>query len=354
MLSFKKSALLALIVPTLLCAKTGTVQVGTDNAGHPIIMGYKTKGTNAGKPVLVFADAYLGINSWQHVQNKFSDDYFTIAFDTIGYGTSSKNVSTALDGIGNLPGYSFRQQAYFLHQLLVALAPQGPITYVAVDTQGQAGMWYVKDYATSQYPITKLIFEDSNPSPYVAAAGNACTLAFLSAPVMQSIVDFYTVNPQGAITAILGGSFETTDCPSVNQEIVNLCVAYATTATADTFGRIALVTYLEDLTPLMSEPEFANLPVCIIYGGSGDNLFPLSRKACGSFYFGNAPGWPNPSTPGTCTTPPPFYNPFPNCRFITYPGHGTIPHLTAFNKYVRDLGDFASGNDSACSIRLPS
>lgn len=359
---FKKnilSVLLLIAIPLFAVnpPKSGTIKVGTDNNGQDIFMGYSIKGdiyNNSNKPIVICGDPYCGIVSWQRVQNEL--DYASIAYDPLGYGTSSKNSPTALDGINGLPGYSYRQQAYFLHQLITALAPQGPIVFVAVDVQGQVGIWYTKDYASTPYPFTKLFFENVNVTPTVADDNNPCTLAFVPYSVMQGIVNYYSADPQAAITAILGSSFQTHDCPDLAQEILNLCLPFATSIPADVFARIALDTYREDLTPLMSDPVFAKVQVANIYGTEPDyqNALPQTRRGVFSSFIGNAPGYPNPSFQGACTLPLPAYvTGFPISYVYTYPGHGTIVHLTA-KRFINDLEDFIAGTIAPCSNRLPN
>lgn len=323
------------------------VQLGIDNAGNPVYMGYKAKGMNDGRPVLVLIDPYLGMDSWKHVQERLSKDYYTIAMDNLGYGMSSKNLATDLDGINGNQGYSYRQQAYFTHKAMDSLNPQGPITFVGVDTQGNVGMWYATDYANSTHPATKLLLEDTSIEPIVS--DDPCSLAYLNTATMQSIVNFYAVNPAGAVAAVLGGTFKTTNCPAVQQQITDLAVAYAITAPLDAFSRIVLNSYKEDTTPLM---EGITIPVLTTYGTNGD-ISPVSRRAIGITLVGNSPGYPNAAIPGTCTTLKPFVNGFKNARFITYPGHGTVVHLTSFDNYVHDLENFVTGKDQACSVYLP-
>lgn len=329
---------------------TGSALVGTDNSGNPIQLSYKTQGINDGRPVVLLVDHYLGIESWKHVQRKLSrKGYYTIAFDNLGYGTSSKNDPTDLDGIGGHTGYSFRQQAYFTHEMLKVLDPKGPITFVAVDTQAQVGSWYITDYSNGDYPFAKMFMEDSSHEPIVS--DDPCTLAYLNFATAQQIAAFYAADPQAAIIAILGDSFETTNCPAIKDVINQLGAAYGSTAPAAVFERTLLSTFAEDVSPLMSN---ITIPVLNLYGTTGDSL-PVSRRGVGITHFGNSPGYNNLNvqSPTPCTECKPIVGPFPNSRYITYPGHGTILHLTAFKKYMRDLLDFLTGNDAACSIRLP-
>lgn len=328
-------------------ATTGTVQVGTDNTGAPIYMGYKTQGKNDGRPVMVMVDPYFGLQSWTYVQDKFAKDYYTISFDNLGYGTSSKNAPTALDGINGNNGYSYRQQAYFTHQLLNQINPLGSVTFVTVDTQGSMALWYATDYANSSHPITKLMIEDGVYEPVVS--DDPCSLAYVTFSTMQAIVGYFQVDRNGALRAILGQNFQTDKSPTAEADMLDLAVAYVSTTTDDIFARTNLGTATEDLTPLIANIQ---IPVLVTYGLTGDNL-ALTRRAVGLPFFGNSPGYPNAQIPGTCTTPKPFINGFTQGRFLTYPGHSVMMHLTAFKRFVRDLKEFASGTDSDASVYLP-
>jgi len=323
---------------------TGTIQVGVDNSGAPIFIGYKTQGKNDGRPVLVLGDPYLGIPSWKHIQKKFSKDYFTIAIDNMGYATSSRNAPVDLDGIGGFVGYSFRQQAYFMHLFLQQLNPLGPITFVGVDIQCQNAVWYAHDYPNGPFPITKIFMEDASLEANLS--DDPCSLAYVNTPIMSGIVAFFRFDPEAAIRAILGQSFATTECPSVEPLILDLAVAHAIQTTGDIFERISLTSFKEDLSGLM---EGITIPVVNTIGLTAPS--PITRRGVGLTFFGNSPNFSNP--PGQCTECKPIVNPFPDSRFITYPGHGTIQHLTAFKKFVRDLRDFITGDDAACSVRLP-
>ncbi len=327
---------------------SGVIQVGTDAAGQAIYIGYKAKGKNDGRPVLILADPYLGINSWDYVQDVMAKDYYTIAIDPIGYGSSSKNSPTNLDGIHSTTGYSFRQQAYFTHEFVEHMHPSGPITFVSVDVQSQVGMWYATDYVNSTYPLAKLFMEDASAEPIIS--DDPCSLAYTNTATMQQLVGYFTIDPVAASRALLGGTFITQQCPTVQQQLTDIAATYAATTTAEIFARIALTTFAEDTSPLMAN---INIPVLNTYGTTGDDV-PVSRRGVGITFFGSSPGFSNPMIPGTCSQVKPVVAPFPNSRFITYPGHGTVQHLTSFKRFVRDLNDFVSGDDAECSVYIPT
>jgi pimeloyl-ACP methyl ester carboxylesterase len=328
---------------------TGSALVGTDNAGNPVQLGYKTQGVNDGRPVILLVDHYLGINSWKHVQKKLSKNgYYTIAFDNLGFGTSSKNEPTDLDGVAGHTGYSYRQQAYFMHEMLKVLDPKGPIVFVAVDTQAQVGSWYITDYNNDSYPFTKMFMEDS--SHEAMTSDDPCSLAYLNIATAQQLAAYYALDPRGATIATLGETFLTTNCPSIQPILAEICADYASTAPASVYARTLTGTFTEDVSPLMKD---ITIPVLNIYGTTGDNL-AVSRRGVGITFFGNSPGYTNPSvqSPTPCTECKPIVEPFPNSRFITFPGHGTIPHLTAYKRFMRVLLEFITGEDAACSIRI--
>ena len=328
---------------------TGTVTVATDNQSNPVEIAYKTQGKNDGRPVIVFADGYLGINSWEFQQKAFGIKYHTISYDPIGYGLSSHTDPADLDGVNGHTGYSFRQQATFLHKLLEELDPQGPITFVAVDTQGQVGVWYATDYKNDPHAITKLVLESATLDEVVS--DDPCSLAFLNVEQAQQLVGLYHVDPAMTLNLLFGGSFATQSCPEVEQTIMNLATDYALTATPAIFERVFLGTLTESVAHLMADIE---IPVLTLYGTSGD-VHPISRRAVGASFFGVSTGHDNPAIPGECTDcTSPSTEPFTDSRFITYTGHGTVVHLTSCRRFNRDLKDFVTGDDAACSICLPS
>ncbi len=326
----------------------GIVTVAQDNSGNPVKVAYKAVGKNDGRPVILFSDPYLGIDSWQRQQRVFGKDFYTIAYDRVGYGLSSKNDPTDLDGVNGQTGYSFRQRASFAHELVQQLDIQGPLIWVGTDLQAQVGMWYITDYPDGPYAVTKMAMEDSSADAIVS--NDPCSLAYASFDQIQQIVQLFYVDPVQAATLFLGGSFITQNCPAIENVLINLVVDYVTTTTPDIFARQLLGTLTEDVSPLMAN---ITIPTLNTYGTTGDN-HPISRLGVGITFFGKIAGYSNPAIPGDCTSGCGTYvAPFPNTRFITYPGHGTLTHVTTCRKFNRDLRDFITGDDANCSICLP-
>lgn len=326
----------------------GTVTVATDNSGNPVEIAYKAVGVNDGRPVILFCDPYLGIDSWQRQQRIFSDHFYTIAYDRVGYGLSSKNLPTDLDGVNGQTGYSFRQRASFAHELVQQLDIQGPLIWVGTDLQAQVGMWYATDYPDGPYAITKLAMEDSSADAIIS--NDPCSYAYASYDQAQQIVQLYYADPVQAITLFLNGNYITQNCPAIEQVLIGLTVDYVKDTPPEVFERQLLGTFTEDVSPLMAN---ITIPTLNTYGTTGDN-HPISRFGVGITFFGKVGGFKNPVITGDCTTGCGTYvPPFPNTRFITYAGHGTLTHITTCRKYNRDLMAFITGDEANCSICLP-
>lgn len=326
--------------------KTGTVNVGTDNNGDPLIIAYAKQGHNDGRPVIIFCDTYFGINAYRCLQQNLSNDFFTISFDQIGYGLSSKPDPTNLDGVFGETGYSFQQYAIFVHKLLEGLNIQGPITWVGLDTQGQVGMKYAVTYPSGPLAIAKLVMINSGPAGIVS--DDPCSLAFLTTAQAAGVAAFYAADPCTALCALLSASFITTDCPQANTILTNACVKYSATLPSAVFSRLFNVTFLENVANLQ---PLITIPTLILYGSTGE-VSPINRTATGISFMEYNPGFPgsNPVVPGTCACGAPTYQPFPDVRLLVYPGHGTPLHLSAFERFVDDLKKFVLGTDSACSL----
>lgn len=341
--------------PMSSCAKTedissdprtiGTKKVGTDNNGAPVYISYATLGTQApGKPTIVFVDSYFGKNSFLYLQERFSDRYFTVAYDLVGFGQSSKPDPIALDGVHGVPGYSHDQYAIFLHKLLGKLDVQGPIIYVAIDTFGISAIKYAVRYANDPLALTKLVLLDTPPA--TVTSDNPCSLAFLTTEQARQLTDFYEFNPCAAGCALLSLSFADTECIEYGQELTTQAVNYFSATPASIFRRIFTQTFLEDVSPLV---EQVSIPVLYLYGVvNNDDL--LSRLASGGLAFsGYCPRCSlNPVVPGTCPLDTPAIKPFRDIRFKSFPGHGTGLWLTVYKEFYREVNRFITGKDLKC------
>ena len=187
------------------------VTIGFDTEDNPIKIAYRTKGVNDGRPVIVFSDIYFGMRGWDCQMDDLSDKFYTIAFDSVGYGLSTKNHPEDLDGLGEEVGYSFRQQAFFLHEFLKKLNPHGPITYVGCDIQGQSGMWYALMFANDPLKLTKLAFMSMAPAG--VTGDDPCLPLYLSHATAASLAEMYsnttdpTKGPCNTLCLILGQEF---------------------------------------------------------------------------------------------------------------------------------------------------
>ncbi len=326
---------------------TGVVNVATDNSGNPVELAFKTQGENDGRPVIVFCDPYLGIDSWKKLQRTFGKHYFTISYDPVGFGLSSKNDPTALDNVNGQVGYSYRQQSGFLHKLLETLDPKGPIIFVPVDVQGQVGIWYLTDYANDSYPISKLFMEECTSVSIVS--DDPCSLSNVSVANAQQFAGLFAIDPETAAALLFGDTFATTNCPQMQTIITNQAIEYILTTTSEIFTRLFLGTFREDVSHLMADID---IPVSNTYGTTGDSD-PMARRNVGITFFGHG-FLVNPYIEGNCSEcSQPYIEPFPNSQFITYPGHGLIVHLTALRKFKRDLKSFITDKDTACTGHLP-
>lgn len=184
----------------------GEITAATDNAGNPVKVAYKTKGLNDGRPVVVFIDPYFGINGWDTQQKIFSWKNYTIALDLPGFGLSTKNEPTDMDGVMGHAGYSFRQWAALVHKTLEELNINGPIIWSGVDYGAQIGMWYAKDYANDTHTITKMMFEASGTESIVS--DDPCSVAWTNSTNAAGVAAFYSFDPVAATSAFLGDTLK--------------------------------------------------------------------------------------------------------------------------------------------------
>lgn len=321
------------------------IQVATDNTDQPVFFNVNIKGRNDGRPAIMFSDSYFGIQGWACYQDLTFADYYTIAVDPLGNGGSSKNVPTAMDGVLGLPGYSYAQQAALMNVLFQKLNIQGEIIWVSIDTVCSVGIHYAHDFASSDYPLAKLAMIESSPQGVVS--NDPCTLTFITTAGAAGLLESYSLYGICATNCgLLADSFLTTDNPEYADTMLNASVQYTSQTTYAILERYWTQTFLEDVTPLMPE---INIPTINFYGTTS-NIDPVSLPSCiltACQYCRS-----NPSTaPGNCGSCGaslilPFTN---NPRFIIYPGHGTCLNLSAFVRFSRDLSDFITGLDQACT-----
>ena len=253
------------------------VTIGFDNENHPIKIAYRAKGVNDGRPVVVFSDIYFGMRGWDCQMEELSEKFYVIAFDSVGYGLSTKNHPEDLDGVGGETGYSFRQQAVFLNKFLKKLNPHGPITYVGCDIQGQSGMWYTIMFANDPLKIEKLALIDTAPAGIVG--DDPCLPVFLNSATAAFLAESYsnttdpTKGPCNTLCLILGESFLTIDCPEIGPVLKQQSVNYLAQTPADIYTRVVTQTFAENIAGLM---EQITIPVTYYYGGAGD-VTPISR-----------------------------------------------------------------------------
>lgn len=326
--------------------RPGIATVAEDNNGNPVKIAYVTQGHNDGRPTIVFADQYFGINGWRCLQEKFSDDFYTIAFDPVGFGLSTKNDPALMDGVVGQTGYSFRQYAILTHQLLVELNAHGPVIWVGVDPQGNVGMWYATEYAADDLALSKLVMVNSAPNGQTS--DDPCRLAFLSTSTAAGLSTFFAADPCFALCTLLANSFATTDCPEASTIQLNAAVKYIATLPPAVFARLFTQTFTEDLAPMM---QTILIPTLHFYGTTSD-INPVSRKATGIAFMGFCPSCPdnNPLIPGTCSCGPTSIVPFPDVRLLVYPGHGTCLHVSASKRFAKDVMKFILGKDSRCTL----
>lgn len=350
MSNFFRMMLCALMVFSFSYQKTealnhSVVQVGIDNAGQPIKYGITVEGENDGRPTILFFDPYFGVNAWRCYQAKYSDQFYTIAIDVLGSGTSTKNDPAAMDGVLGLPGYSFAQQSQLMHILLQTLGVQGPITWCSCDTQALTGMHYALDFKNDPLAISRLVL--INSAPKGITSDDPCSLAFVTSAGAEGLSQAFAAAPCQTLCALLANSFLTTDNPDYGKTLLDASVAYSMSIPPAVFRRWITQTYVEDATPLM---KLITIPTLSIYGGTSDNN-PLSRQSLAITFTRYCTACPgnNPLIPGVCPCPQTFIEPFPDNRFLVYPGHGTCTHLSAFKRFSKDLKKFILGKDSACT-----
>lgn len=322
-------------------------QVGIDNQGNPIKIAFAEQGINDGRPTIVFLDTYFGKNAYKAHQEVLSEEFYTIAVDPIGYGASTKNEPVDLDGFNGFEGYSFRQQANLYHKFFKRIDVQGPITFVALDTHFQVGMWYAVDYKDKAKPIARLVNIQGTPDAIVS--NDPCSYAFVTEEQAAALISFFAFDPCACTRAIISTSFFTPQCPEIVPYLTEECANFTATLPPSIFERLFTRTFKESVIPLMEQIE---IPFLSFYGLTGD-AHPLSRQAAAAGFTQLCKSCPdnNVTLPGTCPCEgQSSIKPFPNVRLVVYPGHGTSLFYTAFKRFVKDIRKFALGLDEACHI----
>lgn len=312
-------------------------QVGVDNSNNPVIMAYTRNGKDPKKQTIVCGDPYLGISSWDCLE-KLSNHFNILVFDQIGNGASTQNAPTDLDGVGGQAGYSYGQQAFFVHELISALNITSPIIYVGVDALGNVGIKYASMYADDQYKLDKLVV--INAPPQSSTGDQPCKLRYLTTAQAEGLVELYSLDRCTALCLLLQSSFAEPACPQAATDLFNEVVNFAATQSLEVFERTVLGTIAEDISGLMGD---ITIPVLYLYSivNIGDLV---TRQAQGMVFTGFCPSCKNPEL---CSTLP-YIRPFPNCQFHTLAGKGVLCHRTDSKKVARYIKEFVLGQDLAC------
>lgn len=322
--------------------KEGIMTVAVDNNGAPVKMAYTTQGKKSpDRPTIVFCDNYLGPKGWKCQQELFSKCFFTISYDQIGWGGSSKPAPTALDGVGGQAGYSYGQWAFFVHELLKGLNVNSPIIMVAVDIQGNAALKYIERYAQDPFALSKLVLINCGPQSVVS--DDPCQLAYLNVAQAQAVAQFYAVDPCAALCAVYASSFTDPKCPEAAKKVLNAAVNYNAAVPPIVYQRLVEHTVTEDTSPIL---QHVAIPTLYLYSVVNTNDL-LSRKAQAIVFAGYCPLCPNPVNPGTCVNGV-AVEPIKDCRLKTYPGKGTAVWITDHKRVNRDMYEFFIGCDLEC------
>lgn len=345
----KKQSCQGGICPCITCShpkkyepKKGVVQVATDKADNPVTIAYTVQGKQKpGIPTIVFADTYFGEAGWPCQQEALSKCCFTIAFDQVGSGKSSRNLPANLDGVGGYQGYSYSQYAFFIHQLLAALNVSGPIILVAVDTQGNAAIKYATTYASDPLALSKLVL--INVGPQAVVSDDPCQLAYLTPAIAAEISAGFALNPCATLCGLLQSSFINPACPEASKAIYNAAVNFGASGTPAIFDRNITQTFTEDVSPELEKIKIRTLYLYSIL--DPNNL--LARQAQGIVFTGYCPTCGNPGNPGTCNSHV-GVKPIADCQFMTFAGKGTPVWLIDTERVNRAIKEFVFDCDLAC------
>ncbi len=316
--------------------------VGIDNSNNPITIAYVEKQNHPGKITVICSDTYLGFESWSCLIKELSKHVNVIAIDPIGSGKSSQNAPTDLDGVGGVGiiGYSYTQQAIFLHNFISALEITTPIVLVGMDPQGNVAIRYADLYKNDQYKLNKLVVV--NAPPQSSVGDDPCKLRYLTVAQAQAIADLYRLDKCTALCLLLQSSFAEPACSKEATELYNEVVNFSAMQSADIFERSLVGTISEDISGLMGG---ITIPVLYLY--SIVNIADeITRQSQGMAFTGFCPSCRNPEL---CSTLP-YIHPFPNCQFHTFAGKGVLCNRTdavRFNRYVKE---FVLGEDLDCEI----
>lgn len=322
--------------------KTKYQNVGVDNANNPITFAYIEKQNHPGKPTVVCSDPYLGKHSWDCLIKDLSKYFNIIALDPIGTGESTQNAPTALDGVGGVGiiGYSYTQQAMFLHEFISALQISTPIVLVGMDPHGNVAIRYAALYANDQYKLDKLVVV--NAPPQSSVGDDPCKLRYLTVAQAQAIADLYRAEPCTALCLLFQSSFAEPACSKEATVLFNQVVNFNATQSADIFERVLVGMISEDISGLM-----AGITIPVLYLYSIVNIADVvTRQSQGMAFTGFCPTCRNPEV---CAGLP-YIAPFPNCQFHTFAGKGVLCNRTdsvRFNRYVKE---FVLGEDLDCGV----
>jgi pimeloyl-ACP methyl ester carboxylesterase len=325
--------------------KSGLVTVALDNNNEPVNVSYVKKGKkkdqNGNKrTIFVFVDSYFGKGGWKCVMDKLSEYFYTIAIDPVGSGESSKPEPTALDGVGGEFGYSYAQNAFFLHEFIAHFNFEGPIVFVGVDPEAKPGLIYADRYANDPCcAFSKMVLVNSSFQPIIS--DDPCQLAFLNSEAAAFFDQLYQQDPCTALCVLYGtGSFAEPGCPAAAHQYLQDAINYGATLPKSVWTRTINFTGREDVSQLMAT---ITIPVLYIYSVV-DNTSLLFRQAAAIAFSGFC---------GACNAaecPVEFVAPFPNCQFVSLNEKGTVPHLTDQKRFIRLVRDFATGCDIECCV----
>jgi pimeloyl-ACP methyl ester carboxylesterase len=334
----------------------GKVTVAIDNDGNPVEMAYTIAGKiKPGRPVFLCSDTFLGAKGMEWFQvylskreNNGSCKFTVIAVDSIGFGLSSKQTPTALDGVEGEIGYSNEQQAIFTHTFLVQLNISEPISWFAVDAQGSVAVKYAVRYANDPLRLDKLVTLIASIQPIVS--DNPCHLAFLTTAQAAILSAAFAADPCTIACALLGGDISNTGCPNYFKKIIQESANYFSSLNPKIFERLFLGTFIEDLTPLI--PQINASGVKILYICGVNNNF-TARRIATTWFSGYCPTCSlNPNIPGVCPCGTSDVPPINNLVLKTYNNqtydHASFAIWLFFRPVSTDILDFLTDADLLC------
>jgi pimeloyl-ACP methyl ester carboxylesterase len=322
----------------------GTVHVGTDNSGSPIILAYLTAGNkthNKGK--MLCSDTFLGSEGFrQQAEFLALQGYYVIAVDPLGTGLSSTNDPVAMDGVKGYAGYSYDQTAALYHQALVNLGVSittaaAPLTLIGTSADSSALMSYA--FLFKNDPLAASYLVAMQPAFTAAVSDTPCSISEFTTAEAEALAQFYAADRCTALCLIYSGNhddvgtFSEIACPSYGAFLLEKAVEYGATTPPNIFTRRLVTTLAIDQSALMAQ---ISIPVLITNGGIFQDL---DYKQLNSVGFGGICYACQPDCENTS-----YVFPFQNVILYTYLGANAVPHVTRSARFNVDVVNFVKQN----------